>query len=254
MRSFSKNRRRPRVEQLEDRCVPGSVLDLLANPVLPLGPGQSMDALPADQTAVQLAEHQATDMSGQTARNGDALIPQPAPSGLASGAESSSQPSSGASAAGNLVAAPGLSMEATEGIVRSESAHEVPFKGTLEGTVTTTPLAPPFVSARVESTGNATQLGQFTLEIPHVVNRADRTAVGTYEFTAANGDRLSAGFIGKATPTATPGILYIEETATITGGTGRFAGATGSFTAERMFDTVAGTTSGSFNGTISSGR
>jgi hypothetical protein len=251
MGSFSKNSRRPRIEQLEDRCVPGSVLDLLANPVLPLGDGQSMDPLQAGLTAGRLPEHQATDMSVQAARPGDAPIPEPVASGLASGAESSSQPSSGASAAGILVAAPGLSMEATEGIVRSESAHEVPFKGSLEGVVTTTPLAPPFVSVVVNATGNATQLGEFTLAIPHTVNRADRTAVGTYEFTATNGDRLSASFSGKATPTPTPGVLYIEETATIMGGTGRFAGATGGFTTERLFDTVAGTTIGSFGGTIS---
>src|SRR5262249_57147556 len=112
----------------------------------------------------------------------------------------------------------------------SESAHEVPFKGSLEGVVTITPLAPPFVSVLVNATGNATQLGEFTLAIPHTVNRADRTAVGTYEFTAANGDTLTADFTGKATPTATPGVLYIEETATITGGTGRFAVAPASFT------------------------
>jgi hypothetical protein len=258
MRSFSKNRRRPRVEQLEDRCVPGSVLDLLANPVLPLGDGQSMDPLQADQTAVLLPEHQATDMSGQAARPGDALIPEPVASGLASGAESSSQPSSGASAAGILVAAPGLSMEATEGIVGSESAHEVPFKGRLEGDVTVTPppppLGPPFVSVYVEAAGNATHLGQFTLEIPHLVNRQDKTAFGKYEFTAANGDTLTADFHGKARPTATPGVLSIVETATITGGTGRFAGATGGFTCQRLFDTVAGTTTGSFEGTISQGR
>ena len=252
MRSFSKNSRRPRVEQLEDRCVPGSMLDLLANPVLPPCDGQSMDPLQADQTAVRLPEHQTPDMSGQAARPGDAPIPEPVASGLASAAESSSQPSSGASAVAILVAAPGLGREATEGIVRSESAHEVPFKGSLEGVVSMTPLAPPFMSVLVNATGNATQLGQFTLAIPHVVNRTDRTAVGTYEFTAANGDTLSADFTGKATPTATPGVLYIEETATITGGTGRFAGANGGFTTERLFDTVAHTTTGSFSGTISS--
>ena len=251
MRSFRRSSRRPQVEQLEDRCVPGSVLDLLANPVLPLGEGQSMDPLQPGQTAVQLAEHQATDMSGQTARNGDALIPQPAPSGLASGAESSSQPSSGASAAGILVAAPGQSMEATAGMVSSESAQDVAFKGSLEGVVSMTPLAPPFVSVLVNATGNATQLGQFTLAIPHTVNRSTRTAIGSYQFTAANGDTLTADFTGKATPTATPGVLYIEETATITGGTGRFAGATGSFTCERLYNTTTGTTTGSFEGTIS---
>jgi hypothetical protein len=250
MRSFSKNSRRPRVEQLEDRCVPGIVLDLVANPVLPLSGGPAMDPLQADQTA-HLPRDETTIVPGPAARPGDAPIPEPVASGLASGAESSSQPPSGASAAGIPVAAPGLSMEATEGIVRSESAHQVPFKGRLEGVVSITPLAPPFVSVMVNATGNATQLGQFTLAIPHTVNRSTRTAIGSYQFTAANGDTLSADFTGQATPTPTPGVLYIEEMATITGGTGRFAGATGSFTVERLFDTVAGTTTGSFEGTIS---
>ena len=104
----------------------------------------------------------------------------------------------------------------------------------------------------VEATGHATHLGLFTLDIPHVVNRANRTAIGTYEFTAANGDKVFADFTGLATPTATPGVLYIEEIGTITGGTGRFAGATGTFTSERWFDTINLTTTGDFEGTISS--
>jgi hypothetical protein len=137
------------------------------------------------------------------------------------------------------------------------AGEPVPFKGDLEGDVTVTPLpppAPPFmVAADVEATGNATQLGLFTLDIPHLVNRKARTAAGTYGFTAANGDTLTAVFTGTATPTAIPGVLYIEETATIKGGTGRFAGATGSFIVERLFDTVAGTTTGSFTGTITLG-
>ena len=131
------------------------------------------------------------------------------------------------------------------------AGEPVPFKGSLEGDVTVSPLTPPFVQVDVDATGNATQLGEFALAIPHKVNRADRTAVGTYEFTAANGDMLFADFTGTATPTAIPGVLYIEETATITGGTGRFAGATGSFVCERLYDTIAGTTIGSFEGTIS---
>ena len=49
-----------------------------------------------------------------------------------------------------------------------------------------------------------------------------------------------------------PGVLYIVETATIAGGTGRFAGATGAFTVQRLNDTTSGTTIGSFEGTISS--
>ena len=132
--------------------------------------------------------------------------------------------------------------------------EQTPFKGGFEGDVTHTPLIPPFDSVLVEAAGEATHLGRFTLDIPHVVNRTTRMAIGTYEFTAANGDTLIAEFTGIATPTDVPGVLYIEETATITGGTGRFAGATGSFLSERWFDTVNLTTSGSFEGTISSPR
>jgi hypothetical protein len=119
------------------------------------------------------------------------------------------------------------------------------------GDVTRTP-DPPFVLVDVEATGNAIHLGGFTLDIPHIVDPATRTAVGSYQFTAANGDTVYAEFTGVATPTEILGVLYIEETATITGGTGRFAGATGSFTAERWYDTAAGTTVGNFEGTISS--
>ena len=129
--------------------------------------------------------------------------------------------------------------------------REVPFKGRLEGTATITPGTPPFLSVLIEGTGNATQLGRFTVEIPHLVNTTNRTSTGTYEFTAANGDTLTAGFTGQATLTA-PGILSVVETATITGGTGRFAGATGSFTVERLFNQVTGLTTGSFEGTIPS--
>jgi hypothetical protein len=131
------------------------------------------------------------------------------------------------------------------------AGEQAPFKGSFEGDVTMTPLDPPFVSVLVDATGNATHLGQFTLAIPHVVNRANSTAIGSYEFVAANGDAVFAEFTGQATPTSTPGVLSIVETATITGGTGRFAGATGSFISERLFDTINGTTIGSFEGTIS---
>ena len=129
--------------------------------------------------------------------------------------------------------------------------QEVPFKGRLEGTATITPGTPPFLAVSVEGTGNATHLGRFTVEIPHVVNTTNRTSTGTYEFTAANGDTLTAGFTGQATLTA-PGVLSVVEIATVTGGTGRFADATGSFTVERLFNQVTGVTTGSFQGAITS--
>jgi hypothetical protein len=127
------------------------------------------------------------------------------------------------------------------------AGEQVPFKGSFEGTVTRS-LPPPPISVLVEGTGTATQLGKFAVEIPHVV--VPPNGSGSYHFVAANGDTLAAEFTGISAVVA-PGFLYIEETATITGGTGRFAGATGSFFVERLYDMVAGTTVGSFEGTIS---
>jgi len=131
------------------------------------------------------------------------------------------------------------------------AGDQVTFKGRLEGTVTVNPLDPPLASVLIEATGNGSQLGRFTLEIPHLVNQALRTGIGTYVFTAANGDTVTADFAGQAT-IVSPGVIATHETAVITGGTGRFAGATGTFTADRTFFVATGMTVGSFEGTISS--
>jgi hypothetical protein len=130
------------------------------------------------------------------------------------------------------------------------ASDEVSFRGQLAGTVTVTPLDPPLASVLIEAGGTASQLGSFTLEVPHLVNQATRTGVGSYEFTAANGDTLTADFTGQAT-LVSPGVLTTHETAVITGGTGRFAGASGSFIADRTFYLATGQTIGSFEGTIS---
>jgi len=67
---------------------------------------------------------------------------------------------------------------------------------------------------------------------------------------AANGDNVYTTIVGSAVPEATPGVDSITEINTITGGTGRFAGAQGSFTVMRLVTLATGFTSGSFNGTI----
>ena len=145
----------------------------------------------------------------------------------------------------------GLAVLNVLGLTGAAAAQEqVPFLGSLDGAATVTGL-PPIVSVRVIAKGNATQLGQFALAIPHTVNLRYMTATGSYQFTAANGDRLIATFKGQAKTTPTPGVIAIVETATITGGTGRFAGATGGFICQRLFNRVTGKTTGSFQGTIS---
>lgn len=138
----------------------------------------------------------------------------------------------------------------------AQSGDQVPFKGRLEGEVVITPVPggpPTLVDVAIEAEGNGTHLGKFVLSIPHRVDRSTSppSAAGFYLFTAANGDTITATFTGQAGPSPTPGVLAIVETATITGGTGRFANATGGFVAERLFDTVNGTTTGRYRGTIS---
>ena len=133
------------------------------------------------------------------------------------------------------------------------ASEPVPFKGVLDGDVTHEAVDEQTDGVLVDATGTATHLGAFSVLVPHLVDLPTRTAAGDYEFTAANGDKLVASFTGQATPTATPGVIAIVETATIDPdrSTGRFAGATGSFVAQRLFDRIAGTTVGSFTGTIS---
>ena len=129
--------------------------------------------------------------------------------------------------------------------------NEVPFIGRLEGIETITPIDPQFLSVLMKGTGDATQLGRFTLVHMETANLLTLTGLGSFAFTAANGDILTADFTSQASPT-TPGVLSIVETAFISGGTGRFAGATGHFTVTRSFDFATNLTAGSFEGTISS--
>jgi len=130
------------------------------------------------------------------------------------------------------------------------ATEQVPFRGEMSGTATVTPIQPPIVSVLLATSGHASQLGQFVLLAPHTVNQATLTATGTYTFTAADGSTLTATLAGTATLVG-PGQLAIAESGTVTGGTGRFEGATGSFSTNRTFFPGTGQTHGTFEGWIS---
>jgi hypothetical protein len=127
-----------------------------------------------------------------------------------------------------------------------------PFKGTLQATQTITPLQDPFIYVELRGSGNATHLGRFSLYGAHVANTATATGVGTYMFTAASGDTLTASFTSTVAPVPDTQNqqLMVVEYAVITGGTGRFAGATGTFQVDRIFSFVTLSTSGTFDGRI----
>jgi hypothetical protein len=105
-----------------------------------------------------------------------------------------------------------------------------PFKGTWEGKTIAADFSqfPPFVAVIASGTGEATHLGHFTMVSPHLNNVFTQEVEGEQNFTAANGDTLTAHFTGVLTGDP---FVSLEGTlpCTITGGTGRFAGATGQY-------------------------
>jgi hypothetical protein len=145
-----------------------------------------------------------------------------------------------------VVAAASVSLAS---IAASAVAAETPFKGTINADETVVP-SPPTASLTRDGTGTATYLGRYTEHIVMTINLPTMSSTGTATFTAANGDTLTATVLGQATPTTTPGVLSIVEDYTITGGTGRFADATGTFRLESTVNQATGVSSGTFSGTI----
>ena len=130
----------------------------------------------------------------------------------------------------------------------SAEAAETPFKGTVNAVETGTTVFPTRFLDR-EGTGTATYLGSYTEHVTEVINLPTLSATGTATFTAANGDTLLATVAGQATRTS-PTTLSIVEVYTITGGTGRFADATGSFTLNSTLDQTTGASTGTLSGAI----
>ncbi len=123
-----------------------------------------------------------------------------------------------------------------------------PFKGSLQAIEVNTPGFPIVIAAATGS-GHATHLGSYTVSYTVTINVL--TGVGTAQavFVAANGDTVSAQGQGQFTPTG-PALGSIVEAYSITGGSGRFAGASGSFILERTVNEITGVTVGAFEGQI----
>ena len=128
---------------------------------------------------------------------------------------------------------------------------EVPFRGSFQG-VDIADVQFPKLFVDGSGSGNATHLGRFTLayELEVDLLTLPIESFGSSVFTAANGDSLTTDITGLGSPTPNPDVASVVETHTITGGTGRFADATGSFIRKYLLNLVTGVTSSSFDGTI----
>ena len=109
------------------------------------------------------------------------------------------------------------------------AVRAVPFKGTWSGvTVSADPTNFPVVAVVAEGEGQLTHLGRYFMSSPHTSNVFTGETIGDQIFTAANGDMLTAfceGFPAFQPNGTVEGPLACE----ITGGAGRFAGASGSY-------------------------
>jgi hypothetical protein len=133
----------------------------------------------------------------------------------------------------------------------------VPFKAAAVVTTDSImiPQTPPIVATRVAySNGQSDLLGAFT-GIAHQINRlnTDGTRLsitdGTGVWTAANGDSIFVSYSGLY-PSVTPERVSFQKAIVITGGTGRFAGASGSGILNGVGDLVKKETTMTFEGKI----
>jgi hypothetical protein len=108
--------------------------------------------------------------------------------------------------------------------------HMVSFNGTWTGVTTAADLSGfPVVGVIAEGGGSFSHLGSSTMVSPHTTNVITGETLGDQIFTAANGDQLTAYCAGFPLPQA-DGTVVGTLQCTVTGGTGRFEGATGAYT------------------------
>ena len=142
-----------------------------------------------------------------------------------------------------------LTIMANIGYAAPAARRQVPFMGALHA-VESQRVEFPTLFANGSGSGKATHLGRFTFSYEVVVDLRTFSGPASAHFVAANGDSVFAEGSGQSYATENPNVRRVVETYTITGGTGRFAQASGSFTVKRLVDRTTGATSGSFAGTI----
>ena len=134
--------------------------------------------------------------------------------------------------------------------IPAAAQQQVPFMGTFQGSDTVTPPA----TISTNATGAGTHLGKFSFNQQTTVS-SPASATGSARWMAANGDSIDSTSVVSAIPG--PVVWTVTEIHTITGGTGRFTGAQGSFTLHRkhvvaLSDDGTHVTFGWFEGTITS--
>jgi hypothetical protein len=112
-------------------------------------------------------------------------------------------------------------------------AEEVPIKGQETGAVFPGAFQFPFHYESIAAAGKASLLGHYTLTGNFAVDVRVALSTGAFTLTAANGDTLFLSEAGHGV--AIGDFIHKVSVFTITAGTGRFEGATGSITSSLTF-------------------
>lgn len=146
----------------------------------------------------------------------------------------------------------GPTLSAASSYARSTVDREnmLSIHGTMQTSETDT-YVPETNSLVVHLTGSgvAAHLGRFTMVDDGVASLSTGIGTGIVSFTTSDGSTLAATASGHAVIDAN--IAVLADTITITGGTGRFVGASGVLTASRRIDLQTALSTGTFEGTIS---
>lgn len=140
---------------------------------------------------------------------------------------------------GALAAACTLAVSALTTLPAAAQAFNVNTSGTSQVVEVINPIGPVLRFA-TQTTGAGTfgLTGYFSTDI---VNLGTGAGSGTNRFVAANGDELLGAFSVQLSPGPTPGTLFLNGVTQFTGGTGLFAGATGSATMEAFGQFISDT-------------
>lgn len=135
-------------------------------------------------------------------------------------------------------------------LAAASSSRPLPLRGSIEA-LETYQINGPTMFVTASGSGQVTHLGRYTVTYEVEVDLPTGTGTDlSAHYVAANGDSVFAEGSGQATPTDDAAVFVVVENYTITGGTGRFDGATGNFTETRQVNIETGVTSGTITGTI----
>jgi len=138
--------------------------------------------------------------------------------------------------------------------MQASAEDRLPVKGSEAGTFQLLgPCETGGVVLEVTGDGHSTELGNYSGRYRECLDPASGAVTGgTFTLTAANGDTVFGTYSGQASPTEDPSVVAYEDPGVITGGTGRFAGATGTLDQSGVANLASGEYSANISGSISS--